>query len=407
MTKEIISTDPNAHVPQRRATSTRDPDLRIAAALEAGASLELSDISRFDLDKALEAMADNSKNALAADLDCYVDWCAAQHRDAFPAEPETIARYLDARDAAGAKPATLARRVASIAKAHAMLGVLERPASAPVVRNTLKAARRRRGADQRQAAPVRLGDALDPETSGFTLAALLAAASPALPGLRDAALLSLGYDAGLRVSELVAVEVAHIEPNRDGTGTLFIPKSKTDQNAKGAYAWLSADTMRRVGRWLEESGIAEGPVFRRIHVRRLKAREAVAPQHYDSIPGNTRHWQERVAGKPALAAEVVFTVGTAALTRQAVAPIYRKLAEEAWARGMVEAKAGAIDALIRGISSHSLRVGLTQDLFAAREDGLAISQTLRWKSPATALRYGARLEVRSNSAARVLGGIRS
>ena len=407
MASELIRMDPSATVPQRRHGHTRDPDLRIAGALEAGISLALPPVSELGFETALEAMAGNSKAALAADLDCYVDWCAAQHRTAFPADPETIARYLKARDAAGAKPATLARRAASIARAHGMLGIAERPTAAPIVRDTLKAARRRRGADQRQAAPVRFGDALDAETGGFTLSALLEAAAPDLPGLRDAALLSLGYDAGLRVSELVAVEVAHIEPHRDGSGTLLIPSSKTDQEKKGAYAWLSPDTMRRVGRWLEDSGIAEGPVFRRIHVRRLKARAAVSPQPYDSIPGNTRHWQERVAGTPARKAEVVFTVGNSALTRQAVAPIYRKLAEEAWARGLVEAKAGAIDALIRGISSHSLRVGLTQDLFAAREDGLAISQTLRWKSPATALRYGAKLKVRSNSAARVLGGIRS
>lgn len=407
MDSELIRVDPSARLPQRRHGPPRDPDLRIAGALEAGMSPALPPVSELGFETALEAMADNSKAALAADLDCYVDWCAAQHRAAFPADPETIARYLQARDTAGAKPATLARRVASIARAHAMLGIAERPTAAPVVRDTLKAARRRRGADQRQAAPVRFGDALDAETGGFTLSALLAAAAPDLPGLRDAALLSLGYDAGLRVSELVAVAVAHIEPHRDGSGTLLIPSSKTDQKKKGAYAWLSPDTMRRVGRWLEDSGISEGPVFRRIHVRRLQARKAVEPQPYDSVPGNTRHWQQRVIGTPARAAEVVFTVGTAALTRQAVAPIYRKLAEEAWARGLLEAKAGAIDALIRGISSHSLRVGLTQDLFAAREDGLAISQTLRWKSPATALRYGAKLKVRSNSAARVLGGIRS
>ena len=214
----------------------------------------------------------------------------------------------------------------------------------------------------------------------------------------------IAHAAGL---ELVAVEVNHIEPHRDGSGTLLIPSSKTDQDGKGAYAWLSAETMRRLGRWLEESGITDGPVFRRIHVRRLKAREAVSPQAYEAIPGNTGNWQQRLQGAPAAAGETIYTLGTNALTRQAVAPIYRKLAEEAWARGLVEAKAGEVDALIRQLSSHSLRVGLTQDLFAAREDGVAISQTLRWKSPATALRYGAKLKVRSNSAARVLGKLRS
>ena len=404
---ELIRTDRQAELPQRKRVSTRNPVMRIAGALEAGASIALPPVSELSFDTALEAMAENSKAALAADLDCYVDWCLEQRRIAFPADPETIARYLKARDKAGAKPATLARRAASIARAHAMLGIAEKPAAAPIVRDTLKAARRRRGAQQRQAAPLRLGHESDGETSTFTISALIAVCTPDLTGLRDAAILSLGFDAGLRVSELVAVEVAHIEPHRDGSGTLLIPASKTDQDGKGAYAWLSAETMRRLGRWLAESGIAEGPVFRRIHVRRLQARAAVPPQAYEAIPGNTGNWQQRLEGTPARSGETIYTIGATALTRQALAPIYRKLAEEAWARGLVDAKAGEVDALIRQLSSHSLRVGLTQDLFAAREDGLAISQTLRWKSPTTALRYGAKLKVRSNSAARVLGDRRT
>src|SRR3546814_18934395 len=77
------------------------------------------------------------------------------------------------------------------------------PTDAPMVRAALKAVRRRRGALQRQAAPLRLGKALDSHvTKGFTLAALLDACGGDLQGLRDAALLSLGYDAGLRVREL-------------------------------------------------------------------------------------------------------------------------------------------------------------------------------------------------------------
>jgi integrase len=102
-----------------------------------------------------------------------------------------------------------------------------------MVRAALKGLRRRRGAAQRQAAPLRFGATLDPHTKGFTLTALLGACGGDLQGLRDAALLSLGYDAGLRVSELVAVTVAHIDPHSDGSALLFIPSSKTDQEGQG------------------------------------------------------------------------------------------------------------------------------------------------------------------------------
>jgi hypothetical protein len=37
---------------------------------------------------------------------------------------------------------------------------------------------------------------------------------------------------------------------------------------------------------------------------------------------------------------------------------------------------------VKALSAHSFRVGLTQDLFAAGEDGAGIALALRWSSPA-------------------------
>jgi site-specific recombinase XerC len=404
---EIIRTDNEAKLPQRAKGNARDPELRIIGALEAGTSPNLPPVSEIGFTAALDAMAENSKLALAADLDCFVDWCASEKRSAFPTDPETLVRYLIVREKKGAKPTTLARRIASIARAHAMLGIEERPASAPMVRDRLKAARRKRGANQRQAAPLRFGSELDRETpKGLTLSAMLSACGRDLPGLRDGALLSLGYDAGLRVSELVEINVRDIEPHEDGSGTLSIAYSKTDQQGKGAWAWLSPDSMRRLGAWLEASEIEQGPVFRRISVTRRKARSAIAPIAYNAIPGNTRYVREKIAGSPARSALTVYTVGTTPLTRQGVNGIYRKVAMEAFDSGNVDVSAAQIYALVCAISTHSLRVGLTQDLFAAGEDGAGIAQALRWQSPATALRYGRKLAVRSNVAAKVLGKLR-
>src|SRR3546814_11741905 len=74
--------------------------------------------------------------------------------------------------------------------------------------------------------------------------------------------------------------------------------------------------------------------------------------------------------------------------------------------GLVNLSASKLTAAVQALSTHSLRVGLTQDLFAAGEDGAGIAQALRWSSPATALRYGRKLAVRSNVAARVLSRAR-
>ncbi|MEV9402393.1 hypothetical protein AB0170_27135, partial [Klebsiella pneumoniae] len=73
-------------------------------------------------------------------------------------------------------------------------------------------------------------------------------------------------------SELTRVEATHIDAQDDGSATLFIPFSKTDQEQEGAWAWLSAETMRRVALWQAESAIEDGLLFRRVGVYRRRAR---------------------------------------------------------------------------------------------------------------------------------------
>lgn len=363
-------------------------DERLTRAIASIAPADMAPVSELGFTTALGAMADNSKAAIAADLACYTEWCAREMRIGLPADPEHLVRYLQALDRQGSKPATLARRIASLGTVHRLMGLGDGsalPTNAPMVRAALKAVRRRKGTAQRQAAPLRLGQALDPNVGkGFTLQALLAACASDLQGLRDAALLSLGYDAGLRVSELVAVEEQHIEPQADGAATLFIPRSKTDQEQQGAWAWLSPDTMRRAGAWLEASGVRDGPMFRRVGIDRRRARAEIAPIAYDAIPGNTHHWREKMEGRPAEAARTTYTIGKEQLTRQGVNAIYRRIATAAFDQGHVTMSASKVTTAVKALSMHSLRVGLTQDLFAAGEDGVGIAQALRRSSPTTA-----------------------
>jgi len=399
-------------LPQRRARGSAEPvDARLLRTIAAALPTDFPPVSALGVETALEAMADATKAAIAADLDCFIGWCVVEKRPPFPADPEDLVRYLRHLEAEGRKPATLSRRMATLASAHRLVGIGEKdgmPTDHPMVRNALRANRRRQGAVQRQAAPLRYGGALDAhgEVKGFTISALLGACGNDPQGLRDAALVSLGYDAGLRVSELTAADVDHLEPQADGSGLLAIPRSKTDQEGSGSWAWLSAETMRRVQAWLVQSGIENGPLFRRVGIDRRRARPAVPPQAYHVIPGNTRRWQERLRGAPAMQAQVTYTIGETSLTRQGVCAIYRRIALAAADAGLVELSGAKLFDAIAALSTHSLRVGLTQDLFAAGEDGAGIALTLRWSSPATALRYGRKLAVRSNAASRVLGQVR-
>ncbi|WP_363735773.1 MULTISPECIES: hypothetical protein [unclassified Sphingobium] len=268
-----------AKLPRRPAGSAQDREAQLVALLQLltgeGAALDA-----LAFRKGLEARAPASIKALAVDCDCYARFSAKQGGIGLPASEARLVAYVDYCEARRLKPATVSRRLSSLAVAHQLLGVAS-PVGGAVVRDALRGHRRRVGVRQRQAGPLRFGEGIGREAvKGFTLSVLLEACGGDVVGLRDAALLSLGYDAGLRVSELAAVELDRIE--------------------------------------------------------------------------------------------------------------------------LQEALAEAIDAL----STHSLRVGLTQDLFASGEDAGPIAQALRWTSTATALRYGRKLAPSANAAARMLKGVR-
>src|SRR3546814_1002063 len=109
-----------------------------------------------------------------------------------------------------------------------------------------------------------------------------------------------------------------------------------------------------------------------------------------------------MAARPARAATVTYGIGERALTPAAMRLIIKRTALAAADQGLVDLMGADLDHAIDALSTHSLRVGLTQDLFANGEDAGPIAQALRWTSTATALRYGRKLAPSSNAAARML-----
>jgi hypothetical protein len=105
-------------------------------------------------------------------------------------------------------------------------------------------------------------------------------------------------------------------------------------------------------------------------------------------------------------ASTTFIVGDDPLTPAAVRLIIKRTARRAVGEHLVNLSGKEIDAAINGLSTHSLRVGLTQDLFASGEDAGPIAQALRSISTSTALRYGRKLAPASNATARMLREVR-
>lgn len=259
------------------------------------------------------ASSPHSIRALKSDLEAFDLWCRRYNRIALPATPETVADYLDARAEKGSKPASLGRYKASIAKIHQLLD-LKDPTPASLVKLRLMAIRRRLGTSQKQARPLRFKGPVRnlerDEPRGFNIRAMLESCPDDLPGLRDRALLSAGYDTGLRASELVAIDVEHIIEAIDPEARLLqILRSKGDQEGEGATAYLSPRTVRTIAAWLEAAAIEAGPVFRRVNVRRYKAKAAVRGRPIDSISGRETWDLRKTLSKPAVTARVEYDVG--------------------------------------------------------------------------------------------------
>lgn len=352
------------------------------------------------------ASSSHSIRALKSDLEAFDLWCRRTGRIALPATPDIVADYLDARAGQGTKPASLSRYKASIAKIHQLLE-LKDPTQAELVKLRLRAIRRDKGTAQAQARPLRFkGPVRDVERDaprGLNVRALLDACADDLPGLRDRALLSVAYDTGLRASELIAIAVEHIREALDPEARLLeIPRSKGDQDGEGATAYLSPRSVRAITAWMEAAGISGGPLFRRVQVRRYKARAAVKGRRIDSISGREAWDLRKTLPKMAVPARTEYDVGEKALHPGSIGSIWRAIIQRAFDRGALgDLTADDLVRLLKGISAHSTRVGLNQDLFASGEDLAGIMDALRWKSPRMPLAYNRNLAAEAGAVGRL------
>lgn len=330
---------------------------------------------------AARAWSPNTMRAFLSDLKLWDGWCRRRGLRAAEAGPNDAAAYL--RELSGIErdpkqplavraAATIERYLVSIGWAYRMAGLVD-PTAAPLVRLELKAARKTIGTRQRQARGLRykgdVGD-LDDPPAGVCLAHLLKACRRDMLGARDRALLLVAYDSGCRRSELVAIDCAEIEgPDADGSGLLFIGRSKTDREGRGAIAYLSSTTMKAIAAWRKAGGVERGPLFRRVET---------------FFDGSVR------------------SVGQGALHPNSITLIYRRLIRTAFEKELLGPMSEAeVARWIKAVSSHSIRVGVAQDNFAAAESLPAIMQAYRWRDPKTVMRYGAKLAAKSGASARL------
>jgi len=102
--------------------------------------------------------------------------------------------------------------------------------------------------------------------------------------LRDAALISLASDTLCRESELVQLQLRDIMPAQSGDAfTVYLGRTKTDQDGMGSYRFCSAETHARLMAWCRCAGIEREedhlflPVGRRKNFERPDTRQPMLP----------------------------------------------------------------------------------------------------------------------------------
>ena len=181
---------------------------------------------------------------------------------------------------------------------------------------------------------------------------LIAACPDDLQGLRDRALIAVGYDTLCRRAELVQLRVDDLSPKHDGSATILVRKSKADQFGRGRLAYLSAEALNHVQAWISAAAITTGPLFRGVRGTKVMP-EALHPYSVARILKDTARNAD--------------------------------LAED----------------LIAKLSGHSMRVGAAQDMAAAGIDLGAIMHAGGWKSPDMVMRYIEHMEVGKSGMARL------
>jgi integrase len=257
------------------------------------------DIAR---DYADHAVSENTRIAYMRDWAAFARWCRLRGAAPLPPSPELIGLYITGLAAPSGKTralsvASIERRLAGLSWGYAQRG--------------LRLDRRERhiasvlaGIRRRHARPLVQKEAIGPDE----LRAMLATLGHDLRGLRNRAMLLVGFAGALRRSELVGLDRAK-DDTLDGSGWVEILEAGALVTLRGKTGWREIEIARgssaatcpvqALERWLAFAKIEVGPLFtavnrdgsraldRRLndrHVARLVQRTALAAGLRPELP---------------------------------------------------------------------------------------------------------------------------
>lgn len=217
-------------------------------------------LSQKSLDVLADTKALSTINAYESDWNDFCDWCRYKKVSFFPATPETIVNYIN--DLADyARTSTIRRRISAISENFNAAGLSAvNPCRDWIVRETLIGLTRKKGSLQKGKTPI-YWEELQEMISRMDL--------DTLTGIRDKAILLIGFMGAFRRSEIAGLNVEDIRKFPQGI-IISITRSKTDQEQKGQQIAIPyiADTsmcaITALNAWTKESRITSGPLFRSV-----------------------------------------------------------------------------------------------------------------------------------------------
>ena len=273
------------------------------------------------------AYAPNTLKSYYADTNAFVDWCSEKNIEPFPMTSQSIREYIETM-ADNYSYASIRRRLSCLRRINKLLGHQDHTHTEEVY-IAIRRLKRSKCLDQQQAVGI----------YHDLLLKMIDAQPATLSGIRNKAMLSLGYDFLARRSELVALRTSDLEFTKDGALKGMIRKSKTDQYGRGRLVFGSERSAKLLRAWFRKK-----------------------PKEIEAVFCAINHGQ--------------------CLDR----PICDRNVNEIIKKSVVKVKRFERPSDLE-VSGHSLRVGAAQDLLIKGYDLAAIMRAGGWSNAATVSRY--------------------
>lgn len=246
-----------------------------------------------ELQQAVQAA--NTRIAYEKGWRCFVGYCTEQGLDPLGALPSDIVGFFVAM---ATRPSPASGKVLSLGTLTMYRSAINRryaeakvtsPAASTEVADLFRALARSLGSAPRQVKALR----------EYSVRQMLACCGETTIGLRDAAVLAVGFAAALRRSEICALRVEDIEMLGTKRMLVRIRRSKTDQAGVGQSVAVpdgkSITPISRLRAWLERAQISEGQLFQTM---KRGGKPTGLPLHHSDIARLVKHYAKAIGLDP-------------------------------------------------------------------------------------------------------------